>query len=76
MLKGGGWYADLYGSAKPAAKSDDAAASGETKPARRDAGRDDAQPRPRPTVSGGKGDSPGKGPKKGGKGGKGAKAAA
>jgi putative FmdB family regulatory protein len=74
VLKGGGWYSDLYGS-KPAAKTDDAAASTESKPAA------EAPAATTPTETktdggGGKGDSPGKGPKKGGKGGKGAKAAA
>jgi putative FmdB family regulatory protein len=75
VLKGGGWYSDLYGS-KPAAKSDDAAATpAETKPA----AETPAATTPTDTKTdggGGKGDSPGKGPKKGGKGGKGAKAAA
>ena len=72
VLKGSGWYSDLYGSAKPAAAKSDAAApsSGETKPAA------DAPATPAASEStsegGGKGDSP-KGPKKGGKG---AKAAA
>jgi putative FmdB family regulatory protein len=84
VLKGGGWYSDLYGSAKPSAASTaETAASTESKPAaeapaaapaadsKSDAGSK--------SDSGGKGDSPGtgdspgKGPKKGGKG---AKAAA
>ena len=74
VLKGGGWYSDLYGS-KPAAKSDDAAASPETKPAA-EAPAATAPTETKTDGGGGKGDSPGKGPKKGGKGGKGAKAAA
>jgi putative FmdB family regulatory protein len=72
VLKGGGWYNDLYAT-KPAAKSDDAAAKTDAKPAE--------TPAPAATESetDGGGDSPGKGPKKGGgkgKRGKGAKAAA
>jgi putative FmdB family regulatory protein len=72
VLKGGGWYSDLYGTAKPAAAStSETSAAGESKPA--------AETAPSPSSGdgkgdgGGKGDSPGKGPKKGGKG---AKAAA
>ena len=77
VLKGGGWYSDLYGTAKPAAASTpEVSAGNESKPAA------DAAPSASSTDksdsagkgdSSGKGDSPGKGPKKGGKG---AKAAA
>jgi len=68
VLKGGGWYSDLY--ASPSAKKDDKPA-GESKPAETPAA---AAPTESKTDGGGpKGDSPGKGPKKGGKG---AKAAA
>ena len=84
VLKGGGWYSDLYGSAKPsAASTTESAASTESKPAaetpaaasasdsKGDAGnKSDAGSK---SDSGSKGDPPGKGPKKGGKG---AKAAA
>src|SRR5262245_46749678 len=74
VLKGGGWYSDLY--AAPQAKSGSeestkpAADGGDTKPA----AADDAKPAPAAKSDAGtKGDSPGKPPKKGGKG---AKAAA
>src|SRR5262249_46074736 len=78
VLKGGGWYSDLY--ATPSgAKKEDKAAGGESKPA----AESSAEAAPAPAKGdggGGGGDSPGKGPKKGGgkggKGGKGAKAAA
>ena len=72
VLKGGGWYSDLYGTAKPAAASPtESAASSESKPA---AETPAASPSESKTDAGGKGDPPpDKGPKKGGKG---AKAAA
>ena len=84
VLKGGGWYSDLYGSAKPsAASTTESAASTESKPAaeapaaapaadsKTDAGgKNDSGGK---SDSGSKGDPPGKGPKRGGKG---AKAAA
>lgn len=71
VLKGGGWYSDLYGAAKPAkAGSEDAAATAkdanDAKP-----GADAAEtktPAESKSDAGGKGDSPGKPPKKGGKG--------
>jgi len=78
VLKGGGWYSDLYSSGKPA-KADEAAPAAETKPAADDAPAA-AAPSESKSDAGGKSDPPGKGPskgpKKGGKGGKGAKAAA
>ena len=74
VLKGGGWYSDLYGSSKPAAATKgDGSASTESKPAAETpaaAGTTDTGGK---SDGGGKGDSPGTGPKKGGKG---AKAAA
>ena len=73
VLKGGGWYSDLYGSTKPgAATKGDGAGSSESKPAAAPAagGKTDAAGK---SDGGGTGDSPDKGPTKGGKG---AKAAA
>ncbi len=70
VLKGGGWYSDLYGAAKPGK------AAGEEKPTPAEAA--DAKPSAdapaaktgaeTPSDAGGKGDSPDKPPKKGGKG--------
>ena len=69
VLKGGGWYSDLYGAAKPA-KAEDAAAPApgakDAKPAA-DAGETKAPAESKPDATG-KDDSPGKPPKKGGKG--------
>jgi putative FmdB family regulatory protein len=75
VLKGGGWYSDLYGSAKPDTSSSSESKpssdkSTESKPA---AETPAAAPAESKSDGGDKGDSPGKGPKKGGKG---AKAAA
>ena len=76
VLKGGGWYSDLYGS--PSAAKKEEAPSSDAKPAAETPAA--AKPTDTKTDGGGGGgsggDSPGKGPKKGGKGGKGAKAAA
>ena len=80
VLKGGGWYSDLYGS-KPAksggeekpATGEEKAASGESKPAADAAATDTAAAKPtesKTDAGGGKGDKPAKGPKKGGKGAK------
>ncbi len=77
VLKGGGWYSDLYGSQKPAAPSASESTSGaestpstEGKPAAEAAAPSSSETKSdAPTKS----DPPGKGPKKGGKG---AKAAA
>ena len=61
VLKGGGWYSDLY--AAPQAKS------GGEESAKPAAESGDAKPAPAATSDAGtKGDSPGKPPKKGGKG--------
>ncbi len=83
VLKGGGWYSDLYGTAKPgSADKGEATKSGESKSAdaaptassSESQGAATGKSEPSATSDGGgKGDSPGKGPKKGGKG---AKAAA
>jgi putative FmdB family regulatory protein len=72
VLKGGGWYSDLYGS-KPAAKSGgDETAASESKSS-------DAADKPASeskSESGGKAETPAKGGKGSKKGGKGAKSAA
>jgi len=85
VLKGGGWYSDLYGTAKPsAASTGEGAANTEGKPAAEAPAATSASDSKGDSPgtqsdsgskadSGSKGDSPGKGPKKGGKG---AKAAA
>lgn len=72
VLKGGGWYSDLYGS-KPAAKSggEDTAPSAESKPAADAATTTATTPtESKSDAAAGKGDKPAKGPKKGGKGAK------
>jgi putative FmdB family regulatory protein len=66
VLKGGGWYNDLYGAAKPAKTgSEDTAAAKDAKPAA-DAGEATKAPAETKSDAAGKGDSPGK-PPKGGK---------
>ena len=65
VLKGGGWYNDLYGAAKLAKTGpEDATAAKDAKPA--DAGEAAKAPAETKPDAGGKGDSPGK-PPKGGK---------
>lgn len=66
VLRGGGWYSDLYGAAKPAKTgSEDGAAAKDAKPGA-DAGEATKAPAESKSDAGGKGDSPGK-PPKGGK---------
>jgi putative FmdB family regulatory protein len=66
VLKGGGWYSDLYGAAKPAKTgTEDGAAAKDAKPTA-DAGEATKAPAESKSDAGGKGDSPGK-PPKGGK---------
>lgn len=52
VLKGGGWYADLYSSSKPKA-----AEGGESKPAAKTEGNPPASPAPASTPSSGSGSS-------------------
>jgi putative FmdB family regulatory protein len=67
VLKGGGWYSDLYGAAKPAKTgTEDGAAAKDAKPAAADAGEATKAPAESKADAGGKGDPPGK-PPKGGK---------
>ncbi len=72
VLKGGGWYSDLYGNAKPAAPSaSESTTAGESKTASESKPAADtpaASPAESKTDAGGKSDPPpGKGPKQGGK---------
>jgi len=78
VLKGGGWYSDLYGSKPAKSGGEEKTPSAESKPAAgvaaTDAAATDAAattPSESKTDAGGsKGDKPAKGPKKGGKGAK------
>jgi putative FmdB family regulatory protein len=74
VLKGGGWYSDLYGSqqAKPAAEGAEAKSEAKAESAPADA----AAKTETKTEGAAKSEAPAQGPKKGGKGGKGAKSAA
>jgi putative FmdB family regulatory protein len=69
VLKGGGWYSDLYGAAKPAKASEEAkpdaapAKDADAKEAKPSAAKPAADARGEPS-----GPGPGKPPKKGGKG--------
>ena len=65
VLKGGGWYSDLYGASKPAKTGGEDKTPAEAKPAA-DAGDAKSAPAAK-TDSGSKGDSPDKPPKKGAK---------
>jgi putative FmdB family regulatory protein len=68
VLKGGGWYSDLYGSKPAKSGGEEATPSAESKPAADAAA---TTPTESKTDAGaGKGDKPAKGPKKGGKGAK------
>jgi putative FmdB family regulatory protein len=71
VLKGGGWYSDLYG-ATPAKSGGEEATGGESKAA--EAPAETASETP--SESAAKSEAPAKGAKKGGRGGKGAKSAA
>jgi putative FmdB family regulatory protein len=71
VLKGGGWYSDLYGG-KPATSGGEEVAGGESKPA----AEAPAESETKSDGGGAKSEAPAKGAKKGGKGGKGAKSAA
>jgi putative FmdB family regulatory protein len=64
VLKGGGWYSDLYGAAKPAKSEDAAASAKDAKPAAEAAEK--KAPAETKSDAGGKGD--GKPPETGGKG--------
>lgn len=65
VLKGGGWYSDLYGAAKPAAaEKTETPASGESKPTAEPAKPTGSDGK---TDGGGKSETSGKSPKKGGK---------
>jgi putative FmdB family regulatory protein len=76
VLKGGGWYSDLYGTSKPAkAGGEESASGGESKPAA-EAGAAAGESKPESGAAAAKSEAPAKGGKKGGKGGKGAKSAA
>lgn len=79
VLKGGGWYSDLYGSSKPAkAGGEEAAPGGESKPAAdagagagAGAGAAESKPESKPeSGAAAKSETPAKGGKKGGKGAK------
>lgn len=49
VLKGGGWYSDLYSSAKPgAAKDGEGAGAGEAKPESKSESKADAKPAAKP----------------------------
>jgi putative FmdB family regulatory protein len=68
VLKGGGWYSDLYGSKPAKSGGEDAAASTESKPAADAPAKTPSESKG--DASAGGGDKPAKGPKKGGKGAK------
>ena len=69
VLKGGGWYSDLYGAAKPAkpAAEEKAPVEAQTSKPASDAAATKSAP-PSQSDGGSPGDSPDKPPKKGGKG--------
>jgi putative FmdB family regulatory protein len=67
VLKGSGWYSDLYSSAKPEAAKGDAGAAAESKPDAKADGKSESKPEPKADV---KPDAKPSGGKKGGGGGK------
>jgi putative FmdB family regulatory protein len=67
VLKGGGWYSDLYGS-KPAKSGGEETTGAESKPAADGAAK--APSESKADAAAGTADKPAKGPKKGGKGAK------
>jgi len=68
VLKGGGWYSDLYGSKPAKSGGDEATPAAESKPAADAAAK--APSESKTDVAAGTADKPAKGPKKGGKGAK------
>ena len=68
VLKGGGWYSDLYGSKPAKSGGEETTPSAESKPAADAAAKPPSESKT--DAAGGTGDKPAKGPKKGGKGAK------